>query len=721
MSAPSLIPGALVAYEPFLNASGDTNQLVVNRLNPGTNDAIRGTTTSPQTSDPTFTGDGLSFDGGDLLTLPGTAQLWGGDFTIFLTVNGSAQSNKYLYSESQSGSIFAAVRSGGGSLNSLVATFSDGTNVRSTGGTGVVLDSTPHSWAFTFVHATRSYAVYVDGARVESGTLAAILTITPTVFQIGSLTTSFFFTATIHVFDKFQRALHSNEVAGLHAYYRAQLAGVSVALPAGPDVPPQLIYADNPAIKCFGFRLAGSGSTSFWLAISAGDYFIANFSGARVSAEFSVSNLGGVSFPKVACRVDGGSWSLATLSASVLTIAFTGLSAGVHRLEVVYAALGGSSPRWDPTTTQMALMMTGLWVDEGESVSSPSLHPRLGLVYGDSIVENQYETNDSTKAIPWLLRDLIDAELDVAAFAGQGYTASITGTGGSTTFADTWDKYDSANSRLSAGAFVRPYDFIYIEHGKNAAGSAAAVTAQLEAIRGAFAGDIFVQDGAYDATNKTTITQGINDYLAAHPADAKMHIVSLGAISFSTTDGTHPDIAGSATLATAVAPHLFLAIISDGDIGGAVGVASLNFSYTLSGGAFNGSQTVTISDNGGGGTFTPSVGGSGAGSVIVTPLNGSSNFTFTYTPASVGVKTISFTNSQGWINPENIEYNVSESPSDPVCGCVSSLTILGKWDMIYVAWNSISGDESLPDPECVESLTLNKKLDAIYCAIQSLI
>ena len=76
---------------------------------------------------------------------------------------------------------------------------------------------------------------------------------------------------------------------------------------------------------------------------------------------------------------------------------------------------------------------------------------------------------------------------------------------------------------------------------------------------------------------------------------------------------------------------------------------------------FDGTQTVTISDDTNDGVFTPSTGSSGIGSVTVTPANNSTSFTFTYTPRSSGSRTINLSNSLWyWPNPDPISYDVSD-------------------------------------------------------------
>jgi hypothetical protein len=87
---------------------------------------------------------------------------------------------------------------------------------------------------------------------------------------------------------------------------------------------------------------------------------------------------------------------------------------------------------------------------------------------------------------------------------------------------------------------------------------------------------------------------------------------------------------------------------------GYYGVASVSCEVDLANGAFNGSKTVTLSDSSNGGTFTGG-GNSGQNTLAVTPASGTS-FTFTYTPATTGVKPISATNNFSASNPSSFGY-----------------------------------------------------------------
>src|SRR6202035_2700074 len=140
----------------------------------------------------------------------------------------------------------------------------------------------------------------------------------------------------------------------------------------------------------------------------------------------------------------------------------------------------------------------------------------------------------------------------------------------------------------------------------------------------------------------------VANYMAGSPAipayfvSTDNWLLSSGA---DTADGLHPAAPGYLKMANREKPILAGLIAGasytitggSGTIG--VGTPTASFTVTLAGGAaFTGDQTITISDGGDGGTITPSVGPPGTSSVIVTPASAAASFTFTYTPASVGIK-----------------------------------------------------------------------------------
>lgn len=88
------------------------------------------------------------------------------------------------------------------------------------------------------------------------------------------------------------------------------------------------------------------------------------------------------------------------------------------------------------------------------------------------------------------------------------------------------------------------------------------------------------------------------------------------------------------------------AVTMSGPTSGPNGVASSNFTVGANG-SITGTVIVTPSDAGAGGTFAPTT---------VSINSGTPTGTFTYTPATLGAKTISATNNGGLANPTSITY-----------------------------------------------------------------
>lgn len=104
-----------------------------------------------------------------------------------------------------------------------------------------------------------------------------------------------------------------------------------------------------------------------------------------------------------------------------------------------------------------------------------------------------------------------------------------------------------------------------------------------------------------------------------------------------------------------------------GPSGGRIGAASTNFTIapSASGLTFNG-EPIALSDGGAGGTFTPN---------ITTLTSGASSITFTYTPAIMGVISLSYSGLSGcWTAPSANSYtSTSSSASSSYTGGKTSL------------------------------------------------
>jgi hypothetical protein len=125
---------------------------------------------------------------------------------------------------------------------------------------------------------------------------------------------------------------------------------------------------------------------------------------------------------------------------------------------------------------------------------------------------------------------------------------------------------------------------------------------------------------------------------------------TVGARTIATTNsGGLPNPAGVAYTADAAAATAYTLI---GPVSGVVNAASANFTVTPVGGPFTG--TVTPSDGGVGGSFSPA---------SLSWSNTSDAKTFTYTPSTVGARTIATTNSNGLSNPAGVAYTGSPAPA----------------------------------------------------------
>lgn len=125
-------------------------------------------------------------------------------------------------------------------------------------------------------------------------------------------------------------------------------------------------------------------------------------------------------------------------------------------------------------------------------------------------------------------------------------------------------------------------------------------------------------------------------------------------------DDVIADSAGAAATAT----------LSGGATTGTVGVASPNFTVTLSASS-GASTTITLSDSSGGGTFTPA-------SLVITA--GNTSGTFTYTAGSTGNKTLSITPNNGYTaagSPVSFNASAASATSVTLSGATSGTVGVG--------------------------------------------
>jgi len=246
---------------------------------------------------------------------------------------------------------------------------------------------------------------------------------------------------------------------------------------AGPLVEPAVISVNDAGLfwSPYTWRISGS---SFAESNNTGAYLRTTFTGTSVAVTVDVANLVAASttalkYPAIKYRVDGAAWSRTQLSSSSTDVSLaTGLTDASHTLEVVIVGLAFDIDRF--TTPVSAVKITGVKLDEGKSVASPTLRTNRVIMFGDSNTEGleilgattTVANTDSVQAWPYLIARAIDAEYGVVAFASQGYISGLAGAN-TGSFSANWDLYSTGNSRLVSGLLSPVPDTIIINHGDN--------------------------------------------------------------------------------------------------------------------------------------------------------------------------------------------------------------------------------------------------------------
>jgi hypothetical protein len=172
--------------------------------------------------------------------------------------------------------------------------------------------------------------------------------------------------------------------------------------------------------------------------VNAGAYFKTVFGGTSCALVFDATNLAGTNGPQISYRVDRhGPWTTVPVAASV-TIAIPSDTAdyaakGGHLLEVLVKSTSETQQRWyAPQAT--AVILTGIMLDVGKSISAPPALPLKLLFYGDSITEGvrtvnstaTYDTDRNDAAQCWSLEvaRILGAEVGNVGFGATGFKSS---------------------------------------------------------------------------------------------------------------------------------------------------------------------------------------------------------------------------------------------------------------------------------------------------------
>lgn len=206
--------------------------------------------------------------------------------------------------------------------------------------------------------------------------------------------------------------------------------------------------------------------------INAGGYFRTLFTGSSVALTFDMSAQV-APYPQIWVSIDGQAWQQFTLAASIAPAMPPATSGwGQHHLEVVVKSTSayGVVPRWSPQAA--AVILSGITLAVGATVTAPSVGARNILVFGDSITEGNYtvqiaDTDGSDAALGWAyrLRHLLGAEVGVVGMSAQGLTH--TGQGGVPVLGSAFNLMWSGQAR----SFTPTPSLIIINQGTNDGGA----------------------------------------------------------------------------------------------------------------------------------------------------------------------------------------------------------------------------------------------------------
>lgn len=385
------------------------------------------------------------------------------------------------------------------------------------------------------------------------------------------------------------------------------------------------VLVDDPGLFFSPYNWKISGS-QYALSQTPGAYIKTVFTGTSLKINLSEDLLVNSSteeefYPRLRYKIDNQEEVEVQLNSTISTItAATGLESGSHNLLITFPHVGGGladhPDRW--TVPVHGIKFIGLTIDEGGSISLPTLKPKRLLVYGDSISEGvgvagatgsfPNTDSDATKSVSQLLANDLNAEVGFRALGGGGWTISgsggvppvfVSGDDGNS----MWNKYSEGESLFVDGQFVPQPDYIYMNHGTNDWGSSdssvtASVRGWLDAVRVA-APDAYIfltiPFGQYKAG---AITTAYNDYIAENPTDTKTLLFDLGpeaaaglnsqgTPSEKSFDGLHPNIAANINLEA----QLFSLI--QADLNAQENIAPITTASPI-GGLFNTPQDITL-------------------------------------------------------------------------------------------------------------------------------
>ena len=355
------------------------------------------------------------------------------------------------------------------------------------------------------------------------------------------------------------------------------------AHPAGTEA--VTLSAAGFQLSPFNWRVSGNSR----ITIYPGAYLKRSVKTTYLALNLDVSALTGASvaanrYPKLLFRVDDGEWEEHQIQSSpTFHVVFDGLSNAFHDVDIRVLASDAFTARWNETS---AVKISSVQMDTGWESADVDEPTDTMLSFGNSITEGAGMLGAATNGAEYVLyASSIDsyAAHIAEALGARDCRSALGGTGWDSTwngdvpsFPNTWDKYSSGNSRLSAGLLSPDPTWILVNMGTNGGLASSTTLADwLADVRAAAPTAKIVVLVPFGQNAVSNITAGFNAYQTASP-DSRCKLIDLGAIegvgptiataTYRTTDGLHPDKREHARLGAVIAAAIREAFTTGGGL-----------------------------------------------------------------------------------------------------------------------------------------------------------
>jgi lysophospholipase L1-like esterase len=354
---------------------------------------------------------------------------------------------------------------------------------------------------------------------------------------------------------------------GMVALYHLDSNGTDSSAAAVTILPNNAAIVYSP----YNWLVSSSGAQT----INAGAYFSTIFASTSIILTFNVA-ADSSPVPELWYRIDGWAWTKVELAASLtLTMPADSAAWPQHLLEVVVKSTSEYVTRWSPQDA--AVILTGMLLGTGATVTAPTPRQKHMLFLGDSITEgfhavsnlgsgqNDPDGSDALNGWAYRQRELLGAEVGVAGFGGAGLTQG--GTGGVPAIGSFWNMLWSGQAR----PFTPSPDLVVINIGTNDGAnnaSSASIQSAMASLLGAILSTLpntriavlqpFEGAATYmSATQRATVTTGLQAAIA-QVGGAVTWVPTTGIwTGTDSVDGIHPlGVINLGTIAPAVASLL---------------------------------------------------------------------------------------------------------------------------------------------------------------------